>query len=207
MMAAMGMPMNAPWTARDLLFTFAMWAVMMIGMMTPTATPVLLLLAGAQARRAQPGSALVVPSFALGYLSVWVGFSGLAAMAQWGLHEAAPASGPLGGAILIAAGVYQLTPLKAACLTRCQTPLGFLLSHWRDGASGAYRMGVRHGVFCLGCCWALMLVLFVVGVMNLAWVGVLTLFILAEKLVAAGHWIARAGGAVLITLGVVVVSR
>ena len=213
-MAAMGMVMNAPWSARDLFFTFVMWSVMMIGMMSATATPVLLLLAGAEARRAQSGKSLTVPAFALGYLAVWVGFSACAAMAQWGLHEAAllsPAmatSSPLvGGAILIAAGAYQLTPLKGGCLTQCQTPLGFLMSHWRDGPGGAFRMGLRHGVFCLGCCWALMIVLFAVGVMNLAWVGVLTVVILVEKLGFTGARVARVGGIMLIALGVIVISR
>jgi predicted metal-binding membrane protein len=103
--------------------------------------------------------------------------------------------------------VYQLTPAKSGCLFRCQSPLGFLLSRWRDGWRGAFGMGFRHGLFCLGCCWALMAVLFVVGVMNLAWVAVLTLFILAEKAGPRGPWVARAGGVAMIGLGVVVLAR
>lgn len=214
MMASMGMVMNTPWGARDVCFTFVMWAVMMIGMMTASAAPVLLLFAGMQARRVPPGPALAVPSFALGYLTVWVGFSALAALAQWRLHEAAllsttmaTASPRLAGAMLIAAGAYQLTPLKGGCLTQCQSPLGFLMSRWRDGASGAFRMGLRHGTFCLGCCWALMGVLFVVGVMNLAWVGVLTVFILLEKVGTTGARVARAGGAILLVSGAVLLFR
>jgi len=214
MMAKMGMVMNEPWGARDVFFTFLMWAVMMVGMMTATATPVLLLFAGAHTRRAERGVALAVLSFALGYLAVWLGFSACAALAQWALHQAAllsstmaTSSPRLAGAILIAAGAYQLTPLKSGCLTQCQSPLGLLMSNWRDGASGALRMGLRHGAFCLGCCWALMGVLFVVGVMNLAWVGVLTVFILVEKLGYTGARVARVGGAILIAFGVISVSR
>jgi predicted metal-binding membrane protein len=164
--------------------------------------------------RSDRGVVPAVPSFGLGYLAVWLAFSACATAAQWALHEGAllsPAmatsSTVVGGVILIAAGVYQLTPLKAGCLVGCRSPLGFLMSNWRDGTSGAFRMGFRHGIVCLGCCWALMAVLFVVGVMNLAWVGVLTLFILAEKIGPGGARVARAGGAVLIALGAVLLSR
>ena len=138
-----------------------------------------------------------------------MGFSEVATRALWGLHQAAlwstmmAATSPrLAGALLIAAGVYQLTPLKRACLTHCQTPLGFLMSHWRDGAAGAFQMGFRHGIYCLGCCWALMVVLFAVGVMNLAWVAVLTVFILMEKVGGAGARVSRIGGILLIALGI-----
>ena len=154
-----------------------------------------------------------MPSFGLGYLVVWLAFSACATLAQWALHERAllsPAmatsSTLVAGLILITAGVYQLTPLKSRCLTRCQSPLGFLMSNWRDGSSGAFQMGFRHGIFCLGCCWALMTLLFVVGVMNLAWVAVLTLFILAEKLGPTGAGVSRAGGVILIVLGAILAS-
>ena len=212
-MAAMGMVMDQPWGLGDLLLTFVMWAVMMVGMMAVSALPVLLLFAGMQAQRADRGVVPAVPSFGLGYLVVWVVFSACATAAQWALHEGAllssamaTSSTTVAGVILIAAGAYQLTPLKTGCLAHCQSPLGFLMSHWRDGSSGAFLMGFRHGIFCLGCCWALMAVLFVVGVMNLAWVGVLTLFILAEKMGLVGARVSRAGGAVLIALGVVLVA-
>ncbi len=195
-MMEMGMRMDAPWGATDVFFTFTMWAVMMVGMMSPSAAPVLLLFAA-------------VPMFALGYMTIWVGFSACATLAQWALHQAAllspmmaVASPRLAGALLIAAGAYQLTPLKRACLRHCQTPLGFLMSHWRDGAGGAFQMGLRHGVYCLGCCWALMCVLFAVGVMNLAWVGVLTAFILLEKMGEGGARVSRIGGVLLVGLGI-----
>jgi predicted metal-binding membrane protein len=215
MMAKMGMVMNQPWGVRDVVVTFVMWAVMMVGMMTATALPVLLLFAGAHAQRADRDDVpLAVLLFGLGYITVWLGFSAGAAVAQWALHQAALLSPtmatsrtPLAGAILIGAGAYQLTPLKGRCLTQCQSPLGFLMSNWREGASGPLRMGFRHGRYCLGCCWALMGVLFVVGVMNLAWVGVLTAFILVEKIGSTGTRVARVGGALLIAFGVILVSR
>jgi predicted metal-binding membrane protein len=212
-MAAMGMVMTQPWGLGDLLLTFVMWAVMMVGMMAVPALPVLFLFAGMHARRVDHGVVPAVPSFGLGYLTVWLAFSGCATAAQWALHEGAllsstmaTSSTAIAGVILISAGAYQLTPLKTGCLARCRSPLGFLMSNWRDGTRGAFLMGWRHGIFCLGCCWALMAVLFVVGVMNLAWVGVLTLFILAEKIGPAGARVSRAGGAILIALGAVLLS-
>jgi predicted metal-binding membrane protein len=212
-MAGMTMVMDQPWGAGDLLLTFVMWTVMMVGMMAVSALPVLFLFAGMHAEQEDRGVVPAVPSFGLGYLVVWVAFSACATAAQWALHEGAllsPAmattSTVVAGVILIAVGAYQLSSLKIGCLAHCQSPLGFLMSNWRDGSGGAFLMGFRHGTFCLGCCWALMAVLFVVGVMNLAWVGVLTLLILAEKMGFVGARISRAGGAVLIALGVVLVS-
>jgi predicted metal-binding membrane protein len=147
--------------------------------------------------------------FALGYMTVWLGFSAAATLAQWALHHAAllsvsmaVASPRVAGALLVAAGVYQLTPAKRACLEHCQSPLGFLMSHWRDGPAGTYQMGIRHGIYCLGCCWALMAVLFAVGVMNLAWVGTLTVFILLERLGGHSVRVARLGAVLMIGLGV-----
>jgi predicted metal-binding membrane protein len=208
-MAEMGMVMDAPWRAADVLFTFLMWAVMMVGMMSAPAAPVLLLFADMQVRHGERGLSRALLLFGLGYITVWLGFSASAALAQWALHEAAllslglaASSRRLGSAILIGAGVYQLTPAKGVCLRHCQSPLGFLMSHWRDGAEGAFRMGLRHGSYCLGCCWALMGVLFAVGIMNLAWVGVLTAFILLEKIGPAGVLVSRAGGVVMIASGI-----
>ena len=213
-MMQMGMRMDAPWLAADVLLTFTMWAVMMIGMMSATAAPVLLLFASAHARRAERGAPAAVLMFGLGYIAVWVGFSGLATLAQWGLHRAAllsstmsAASPRLAGVLLVAAGAYQLTPVKRACLKHCQTPLGFLMSHWREGAGGAFHMGWRHGMYCVGCCWALMIVLFAVGVMNLAWVAVLTAFMMAEKLGEGGARVARIGGVLLIGFGILMFTR
>ena len=111
-------------------------------------------------------------------------------------------AGWMNSALLIAAGVYQLTPAKRACLEHCQSPLGFLMSHWRDGPAGTYQMGIRHGIYCLGCCWALMAVLFAVGVMNLAWVGALTVFILLERIGRRGALVARVGGVLMVGLGI-----
>ncbi|MDQ6827345.1 MAG: DUF2182 domain-containing protein [Gemmatimonadota bacterium] len=208
-MAKMGMIVDVPWRLSDVLFTFTMWAVMMVGMMTASATPVVLLIADMQARRAEGGMPLAVMLFGLGYITLWLGFSAFAAIAQWALHEAAllsstlaTSSAVLGGAILIAAGAYQLTPAKGACLRHCQSPLGFLMSHWREGPRGALQMGLRHGSYCLGCCWALMCVLFAVGVMNLAWVGALTALVLLERAGLRGVRIARAAGVIIMAFGV-----
>jgi len=209
MMTEMGMTMDMPRTSADGFFTFAMWTVMMIGMMAGPATPMLLLFAGMQRTRASGPVPMALPSFGLGYLAVWAGFSACAAIAQEALHRAAllspamAASSPrTAGAILIAAGVYQLTPFKGACLTWCRSPLGFLMSSWRDGALGAFRMGLRHGLYCLGCCWALMCVLFAVGVMNLLWVAALTALVLLEKVGPFGAIAARVAGVIMIAVGV-----
>ena len=213
MMREMGMNMNMPWTAADVFFAFTMWAVMMVGMMAGSAAPVLLLFGSARRARGAPGMPLAVFWFGAGYLVVWVGFSACAALVQWALHDSAmlspmmAASSPrLAGAILIGAGLYQLTPIKGACLTHCRSPLSFLMIHWRDGNAGALQMGVRHGAYCLGCCWALMGVLFVVGVMNLVWVAALTAFVLVEKIGPAGARAARVAGAMMIVLGLLVVA-
>lgn len=209
MMAETAGPMEMPWAAADIFFTFAMWIVMMVGMMTGSASPVMLLFAGAHARRGTRRVPLIVLVFGLGYMVVWVGFSACATLAQWALHHAAmlspamAASSPqVGGAILCVAGVYQLTPLKRACLMHCQSPLGFFMTHWRDGTLGALQMGIRHGAYCLGCCWALMCILFAVGVMNLVWVAALALFVLLEKIGPAGTVVARVAGMAMIAAGI-----
>jgi len=214
MMASMGMMANAPLGAADVFMTWVMWSVMMIGMMSASAAPVFFLFAATHARRNEHAVRFAVPMFGLGYLAIWLGFSAAAALAQSALHQAAllsPAmtmvSSRLSGAILIAAGLYQLTPAKSACLRHCQSPLGFLLSNWSEGTSGAARMGLRHGLYCLGCCWAGMAVLFVVGVMNLVWVALLTVFILLERFGRAGLVVARVGGLVLVVAGVYLVAR
>jgi predicted metal-binding membrane protein len=208
--AAVAAPALERWHSADIGFTFAMWVVMMVGMMAPSAAPMILLFAATQAPRQEERSASwSVVNFAIGYLAVWAGFSALATLAQWALHDAALLSPQmatsnvlLGGAILAAAGAYQWTPMKRVCLAKCQSPLGFFATHWRAGASGALRMGVDHGFYCLGCCWALMALLFVVGVMNLLWVVLLTLLVLLEKVATAGQVIARIAGVALIAGGV-----
>jgi predicted metal-binding membrane protein len=213
MMAKMGMTIDASWGARDFLFTFAMWAVMMVGMMTAAAAPVLLLFTEMQPKRGEGEVPIEAMLFGLGYATVWVGFSAAAALAQWSLHQGmwlssnmVVTSSRLAGLILIGAGAYQLTPAKGACLRQCQSPLGFLLANWRHGGKGALQMGIRHGAYCLGCCWALMFVLFVVGIMNLAWVAALTAFILAEKFGPGGARIARVGGSVMIGFGAFILA-
>jgi predicted metal-binding membrane protein len=191
-MADMGMAIEA-WRLHDALMAVVMWAVMMIAMMLPSAAPMILVFTAInRKRRTEAGTPHVNTAlFVAGYLTMWSGFSVAAAAAQWTLQHIAlmaPATmtvGPrVGAAFLIVAAIYQVTPFKYACLARCQTPFGFLMAEWREGAAGAFLMGVRHGIFCLGCCWVLMALLFVVGVMNLAWVAVLAGFVLLEKLVA-----------------------
>jgi predicted metal-binding membrane protein len=212
MMAAMGMTTDKVWTLADGWFTFAMWAVMMVGMMAPTALPMLLLFAAARAGRDPTGLSLATLTFGLGYIAVWTGFSAGATLAQYGLHQAAllsPAmmssSGRLNGAVLLAAGAYQLTPWKAKCLTHCRSPLGFLMTKWHDGATGAFQMGFQHGVFCLGCCWAIMCLLFVVGVMNLVWIAMMTVFVLIEKVGPAGAFVGRLAGVAMVLWGIAVI--
>ena len=196
----------ATWTAGYALLIFGMWWTMMVAMMLPSATPVLLLHARvARGAKVVNGTLTSTALFAAGYLLAWGGFSLLATAAQWGLETARVLSPMLetsnrwlGAGILLAAGVWQLTPLKAGCLRHCRSPLSFLVGHWRDGRLGALRMGLEHGVFCLGCCWFLMLLLFFGGVMNLYWIVGLTLFVLLEKTVPRGHWFGRVAGVALI---------
>jgi predicted metal-binding membrane protein len=217
-MASMAMPvamqMHA-WSAADAWMMFVMWAVMMVGMMVPTAVPMTLIYA-AVARKAQRQGTPVAPTFvfAAGYVAMWTLFSVGATAAQWALDQAAllspmmVASSPwLGAALLVAAGVYQLTPAKQACLEHCRAPASFISHHWRPGAWGAFRMGLAHGAFCLGCCWALMGLLFFGGVMNLLWIAAITLFVLAEKILPAGRFTARWSGVALIGAGSWVLAR
>jgi predicted metal-binding membrane protein len=213
-MMDMAMPEMEPWSLAEFGAILAMWLVMMIAMMLPSAAPMLLLFAGTQRGRAASGHSGALVAFAAGYLLVWGGFSVAAATLQALLQQRmllssdlAMTSAWIGGAVLTVAGVYQLTPLKDACLLRCQSPLGFLLGLGRDGVRGALVMGVRHGAFCLGCCWALMALLFVGGVMNLAWVAALAVFVLAEKALARGPWLSRVSGIALIVWAVWLVAH
>lgn len=212
---AMPAPMPGDQEAGRLLLTFLMWAVMMVAMMLPAASPMILTFAAINRRRAATGTPAVPTAvFLAGYLAVWSAFSLGAAALQRALQAAAvlaPAAltvTPLvGAALLIAAGLYQLTPLKYACLARCQSPLGFILGEWREGPRGAFVMGVRHGAFCVGCCWALMALLFVAGVMNLLWVAAIAAFVLVEKLVPSPRAVSWSAGALLLAWGVWVLSR
>ena len=206
---AMAIPAPAPWDAAQSAFMFVMWTVMMVGMMVPSAAPMILVFHRIAADRGAKGQAAVPTGVFLGgYLVVWTGFSAAATGAQWVLHDMAllspmmAASSPLlGGAVLVAAGAFQLTPLKHACLKHCRSPMGFLLTQWREGARGALAMGLRHGMYCTVCCWALMALLFVGGVMNLLWVLALTLVVLGEKALPRGDLLGRLGGLALIAWG------
>ena len=213
MMAAIGI-VGTPWTPVDLLLTFAMWTVMMVGMMGVSAAPVLLVFGATRTAREQGDVAPATLAFSLGYGAVWTAFSLVATLVQWTLHETAmlspamAASNPLiEGAILIGAGVYQLTPFKGACLAHCRSPLAFLLTKWKNGRGGAFRMGIEHGAFCLGCCWALMSVLFVVGVMNLVWVAAFAMFVFLERIGPAPTLVGRVAGIGMIIIGVSVLAR
>jgi predicted metal-binding membrane protein len=192
-----------------LAWLIGMWSIMMVAMMLPSAAPMILLFAGVTRRRRQEGrSAVPAAVFTLGYLLVWTAYAAIAGTAQWELNRRAllsPAmasvSPLLAGGLLIAAGVYQWLPLKAGCLTHCRSPLGFFSHEWREGLGGALLMGVRHGTYCVGCCWLLMALLFVAGVMNLLWVAVLAGFVLLEKLVRGGPFLGRIAGAALVWWG------
>lgn len=209
-MADMAMSMSPRWTAAEFAVTFAMWAVMMSGMMLPSAVPMILTFAALHRRKAEAVERLAPTLlFISGYLLAWSGFSLLAALLQSALDRLALLSpmlattnARLGGALFLVAGAYQLTPLKQACLRRCRSPFAFLLNRWRSGWNGALRMGIEHGAYCLGCCWLLMALLFAVGVMNLLWVATLTLLVLGEKLLHGGAWIARISGAAMAGYGI-----
>jgi predicted metal-binding membrane protein len=215
MAMAMTMPHMQAWGASEVLLTWVMWAVMMTAMMTPSAAPMILTFTTIyRRRRAQQGPFVSTVVFLLGYLLIWSAFSGVATLAQWGLHTGAllspmmvSTSPMLGGILLLAAGVFQWTPLKATCLTQCRSPLGFLMTEWREGAWGALLMGLRHGGYCVGCCWVLMALLFVAGVMNLLWVAAIAAFVLVEKVLPRGELVGRVAGAVLMLAGLALLGQ
>jgi len=206
----MPMPGMAAGGDPGLAWLAGMWAVMMVAMMLPSAAPTILLFASVSRRRRLLGQpAIPVLVFTLGYLLVWTVYAAVAASAQWKLHHMAllspamkSASPLLAGGLLVAAGVYQWLPVKGACLSQCRSPLGFFAAEWREGTRGALLMGMRHGSVCVGCCWLLMALLFVAGVMNLLWVATIAGFVLLEKLVPGGARLGRAAGVFLILWGV-----
>lgn len=214
-MADMAMDMPMPWSPFYAALAFVMWWVMMIAMMVPSAAPAVLLFA--TIRRKQQASVRPAAEtwiFLSGYLVIWAGFSLIAILAQWGLERAgllsmamASTSAVLGGVILLAAGLYQFMPLKNACLRYCQSPVLFLSRYWQPGAAGALRMGLRHGGYCLGCCWFLMALLFVTGVMNLVWIAGIALYVACEKLLPVGQRLSHTAGVGLIVLGAMVITR
>jgi predicted metal-binding membrane protein len=214
-MPGMVMPELHEWGPATVLLLFVMWAVMMVAMMVPSAAPMILAFLTVNQRRQATARPLVpVTIFLLGYLTVWTAFSAVATLAEWGLHKAellSPAmaanSPALNGGLLIAAGVFQWTPLKRACLKGCRSPLSFLMSEWREGTAGAFVMGLRHGAYCVGCCWVLMALLFVAGVMNLLWVAVIALFVMAEKISAKGELLAHVAGIALLAAGAALMAH
>jgi predicted metal-binding membrane protein len=194
----------------ELLLGILMWWIMMPAMMLPSAMPMVLTFAAInRGKSARGGTAVPTAVFALGYLVLWGLFGTAAALASWALQRAALLSpetmrlAPAGaGAIAICAGIYQLTPLKTVCLDKCRSPFAFVMMHWREGRLGAWRMGMRHGLYCLGCCWLLMSLLFAAGTMNLAAMAAIAALVFAEKLLPAGHAVARLGGVALIGAGI-----
>jgi len=206
--------MTTKWDTAHLSLLWAMWAVMMTGMMLPSASPFVLLYGVAARRSAQEAAARQIYALAAGYLFVWVAFS-LGATALQRLLARLLFVSPMmevtsshaSATLLFIAGVYQLTPIKHACLRQCQSPLGFLMSRWRGGTSGAFRMGLDHGAYCLGCCWALMLLLFAGGVMNITVIAALTVFVAFEKMTTFGVNGSRASGVLLLAAGLWVLWR
>jgi len=207
----MAMAMQPHWTALYAVLVFLMWWIMMIAMMTPGAAPLLLLFtavkrAGPEADRASLLSGVLLS----GYLAAWAAFSVFATLLQWAGAKAGLVDGAmmalegrwLAGIVLIAAGLYQFTPIKSACLRHCRSPGQFLADHRSPGVSGAFRLGLVHGAYCLGCCWALMAMLFVGGIMNLVWIAGLTAYVLLEKLLPFGMVLARIAGVGMLLAGV-----
>jgi predicted metal-binding membrane protein len=207
--AMMAMATPADWTWGYAFLMFGMWWVMMIAMMLPSAAPMILLFALVNRRTREKGAPYVPTAVFVGaYLVAWGGFSVVAVALQWGLERAGLLSSMMasrnvafGGALLVLAGAYQLSPLKHACLRYCRGPIDFISRHWRAGLRGAFRMGVHHGLYCLGCCWALMALLFFGGVMNLYWIAGLALFVMLERTIPPGHWLASLAGLGLVVWG------
>jgi predicted metal-binding membrane protein len=201
------------WTWGDFALMFWMWVVMMVAMMLPSAAPMILLHARVYRTSVTTPHALAPTAvFASGYVVAWVAFSVVATSLQWGLERGALVSATmvstsplLGGVLLLVAGIYQWTPYKRACLRYCRSPVQFVATHWRRGTAGAFYMGLEHGAFCVGCCWALMGLLFLGGVMNFLWIAVIAFFVLLEKVVPRGAQGGRLSGGLMVTVGVLVV--
>jgi predicted metal-binding membrane protein len=205
----------APWTVGYALVIFFMWWLMMLAMMLPSAAPMILLFAALTRKRREAGAPFMGTGlFVSGYLAVWGAFSAIAVTVQWQLERIALLSAMmltksmlLGAWLLIGAGVWQFTPLKHACLMHCRSPAEFLTHHWRKTRAGAFQMGVRHGAYCLGCCWMLMLLLFYGGVMNIYWIAGLSILVVVEKIVPPRHWVTSLIGVTLILCGASLLAR
>jgi len=201
-------PLSTSWSLADFSFVFLMWVIMMIGMMIPTAAPMILMYSHIKFKKKRHTIFYSTTAFLSGYLVAWVLFSGIAAGLQGFLQrhallssELASTSNLFGGILLVTTGIFQWTPLKQACLKNCRSPLGFMLTKWKEGLTGAFRMGFEHGAFCVGCCWFLMLLLFVTGVMNIFWGVIITLFVLIEKVAPFGDKIGKLAGIPLVFSG------
>lgn len=211
---SMSMTQIRSWTLSYFMAMLIMWVIMMVGMMVPTAVPMALIYAAVSRKAARQGSTFVpTSSFVSGYIVMWGLFSLGATLAQWGLDEAAllspmmvSNSPGLGAALLIAAGLYQMTPMKNACLSHCRSPFHFISKSWRPGSWGAFRMGIEHGAFCIGCCWILMGLLFFGGVMSLYWIAGITLFVLLEKVVPLGDKGGRIAGGAMTLCGLIMLA-
>jgi predicted metal-binding membrane protein len=208
---------GASWSPADWGLMIGMWWVMMVAMMTPSATPAILLYARVHRHARAPDGErpALAPTglFAAGYFLAWLGFSIAAAALHHALDQAGILSTTMGSqvrwisaTVLVVTGAYQLSPLKHACLAHCRAPASFIARHWRPHALGALRLGLMHGAYCVGCCWMLMALLFVGGVMNLAWIAALSLLVLAEKVAPMGRWVGRGAGLVLIAWGLLVLA-
>jgi predicted metal-binding membrane protein len=199
------MPAMQNWTAWDLVLVFMMWIIMMAAMMIPSASPVILLFAEINRYRNEKGSLLATWNFLLGYLTGWTAFSLVATLAQWALLAAALVSPMMestnrafAAGLLLVAGLFQFSSLKYSCLAHCRSPIGFFATEWRPGSLGAFRMGLKHGCYCLGCCWALMGLLFAFGIMNPLWIAGLSAFVLVEKIVPPTKFLSRLSGLLFI---------
>lgn len=204
------MPIDASWSSSTIAVVFVMWAMMMVAMMLPSAAPMILSFDRISKKRSNNStSRLDVLVFVAAYMVVWIAYSVLATGVQWGLQRfglltpmITSRSVWLTSSIFILAGLYQFSPLKHACLERCRTPLIFLMQEWREGLSGVWVMGIKHGLYCTGCCWALMLLLFTAGVMNLVWIVLLMVLVAFEKWPHSLIWISRTYGGMLVLVGI-----
>ncbi len=213
--AFFAMPMTAHWSATDFILLFLMWLVMMIAMMTPSVAPLILIFAMVNRQRKQKQNPFVPAGYLIaGYFFIWAFFSLMAMLLQWLLQQVSllnpemiATSKMLGGIILIAAGIFQFTSIKQKCLRYCRTPVDFIHRNWKEGKKGALIMGMENGMYCLGCCWILMTLLFVSGIMNLIWIAVIALFVLIEKVLPKIKWISIGAGIALILYGAVILAN
>ena len=211
-MKEMSMIQNKEWFFSDFLAAFVMWSIMMIAMMLPSAMPMILVFSAVNKKRSESGKSFVATwIFIFGYVLIWTSFSLIASLFQFILHNLSVISDGLklmnpfaGGIMLIAAGIYQFTNIKDVCLKNCQSPLSFVLNYWKEGKIGALLMGIKHGFYCIGCCWVLMALLFVAGIMNLLWIVIIALFIFLEKMIKI-KYLSKIAGVLLILGGIAMI--